>query len=250
MRVAAFMSGSGTNITRLLELESRLRSREGKSPFEVVFIFSDRSDGTCAGEEIALEHAIPYFSYDIRAFHQSRSLPRSVKTSQGLEARRHYDRVPKTLVRAFEIDVVALGGYMSYTTLNRCVNVHPADLSIRTPEGFRKYVGDHAVSKALEAGETSIRASTLWTDEGIDSGPLLMVSEPLPVLLPGPIKALRADKKRFYQVVKDHQQRLKQIGDWKIFPRTIELIARGMFGLDENRCVYFDGRPVPEGYRE
>ena len=54
MRVAAFMSGSGTNIKKLIEQEMVLRESEGKSPFEVVFIFSDRSDGKCAGEKIAM----------------------------------------------------------------------------------------------------------------------------------------------------------------------------------------------------
>ena len=39
LRVAAFMSGSGTNIMRLLEYEKRLKAREGKAPFETIFIF-------------------------------------------------------------------------------------------------------------------------------------------------------------------------------------------------------------------
>ena len=80
------------------------------------------------------------------------------------------------LVHAFEIDMIALGGYMSYITLNRCVNVHPADLSIRLPDGRRKYVGDYAVRDAIAAGENTLRASILWTDEGVDTGPLLMIS--------------------------------------------------------------------------
>ena len=77
MRVAAFMSGSGTNIMRLLEHEKRLEAREGRSPFETIFIFSDRSDGQSAGERIALENGLSYFSYDIRAFHSRRSITRS-----------------------------------------------------------------------------------------------------------------------------------------------------------------------------
>ena len=77
MRVAAFMSGSGTNITKLLEHEKHLRTEQGASPFEVLFIYSDRSDGACAGEKIAHEHGLPYFSYDIRVFHQKRSIKRT-----------------------------------------------------------------------------------------------------------------------------------------------------------------------------
>lgn len=250
MRVAAFMSGSGTNIVKLLEHQKGLEAEPGGSPFQVIFIFSDRSDGACRGERIALEHGLPYFSYDTRAFHRIRGVKRTVKTPEGLAARKAYDEVARTLVRAFEIDVIALGGYMSYITLNRCVNVHPADLSILTPEGNRRFVGDRAVHDAIEAGEKSLRSSTLWTDEGVDTGPLLMVSEPLAVSLPEPLEELLRDRVRFDEVADAHQERLKEVGDWKIFPRTIEMIARGRFALDQEGRVYVDGRPVPEGFRE
>lgn len=139
---------------------------------------------------------------------------------------------------------------MSVTTLERCVNVHPADLSILDSKGRRKYVGDHAVLDAIEAGEEVLRSSTLWTDQGVDTGPLLMVSRPVPVELPEPLDLLRQNREKFLQVAEEHQQRLKEIGDWKIFPRTIEMIARGRFWIDENRRVYVDGQPVPKGYRE
>ncbi len=250
MRVAAFMSGSGTNIRMLMEYQHELEREEGNAPFEVLFIFSDRSDGGSAGEQIALENGLPYFSYDIRRFHALRSIKRSALTAEGLAARKEYDRLAGRLVDTFEIDAIALGGYMSYITLFHCVNVHPADLSILTPDGRRKYVGDHAVRDAIEAGEQFLRASTLWTDEGVDTGPLLMVSAPLTVNLPLPLEKLLADREHFQHVVDEHQERLKETGDWRIFPRTIEMIARGRFGLDGANRVYVDGIPVPQGYRE
>lgn len=250
MRVAAFMSGSGTNIIKLIEREKSLRSKNGSSPFEVIFIFSDRSDASCQGEKIAYETGIPYFSYDIRSFHRMRGLKRRVDTPEGLSARKAFDRVAGTLIRAFDIDVIALGGYMSYITLNKCVNVHPADLSLLTPDGKRRFVGDHAVLDAIAAGETVLRSSTLWTDKGVDTGPLLMVSEPLKVELPGPLGSLSRDRESFIKVAEEHQQKLKEVGDWKIFPRTLEMIAKGRFALDEDNRVYVDGHPVPEGYRE
>lgn len=250
MRVAAFMSGSGTNVRKLLEHQDLLdRAPEG-SPFRLIFIYSDRSDGKCAGEAIALENGLPYFSYDIRAFHRLRGLKRSTATEEGLAARREYDRVAGALVRAFDIDVVALGGYMSYTTIPRCVNVHPADLSLLHPDGRRKFVGGASVRDAMLAGERTIRASTLWTDEGVDTGPLLMVSPPLPVRLSGPVESLSQNAPLWTRAVEDHQNRLKEIGDWKILPRTIELIARGRFALDPENRVYLDGMPVPGGHRE
>lgn len=249
MRVAAFMSGSGTNILRLLEREKALRDAEGASPFEVVFLFSDRSDGASRGEAIALEHGLPYASYDIRAFHALRGLRRTAATPEGLAAREAFDRVPAELVRAFDIDVIALGGYMSYSTLSGCVNVHPADLSLRNPDGSRTYVGDHAVRDAIAAGETELRSSTLWTDAGVDTGPLLMVSAPIPVELHDSLEALRADPERLARVADEHQDRLKEAGDWMIFPDTVEMIARGRFALDRESRVYVDGKPAPDGFR-
>ena len=77
-----------------------------------------------------------------------------------------------------------------------------------------------------------------------------MVSAPLSVTFPEPIEVLRKDEERLAKVAVLHQERLKEIGDWQIFPRTVELIAGGHFALDEERRVYLDGRPVPEGYRE
>jgi folate-dependent phosphoribosylglycinamide formyltransferase PurN len=248
MRVAAFMSGSGTNVIRCIERQQALEKEPGGSPFQIVFIFSDRSDGTGSGEQIARDAGIPYISYDIRKFHELKGLKRTTSTPEGMAARREYDSAASRLVDAFDIDLIVLAGYMSYLTLHRCVNVHPADLSILTPDGKRRYVGDHAVEDAIASGETSLRSSTIFTDEGVDTGPLLMVSDPLPVELPAPLPDLLEDKLTFQKVVEQHQKRLKQIGDWKILPLTIEMIARGRFSLDKYGNVYVDKQPFPQGY--
>lgn len=249
MRVAGFMSGSGTNILRLLEREKLLKAREGVSPFEIAFIFSDRSDGSCYGESIACDTGIPYVSYDIRTFHRLRALKRTVSTPEGLEARREFDRVAATLVKAFKVDVIALGGYMSYLTLDRCINVHPADLSILNEKGKPKYAGDNAVVDAIAAGEKLLRSSTIWTDKGVDTGPILMVSDPVRVQLPEPLESLVSDREKLLRVAEEHQNRLKEAGDWKVFPATIEMIARGRYAIDDEDLIYVDGQPVPKGYR-
>jgi folate-dependent phosphoribosylglycinamide formyltransferase PurN len=179
-----------------------------------------------------------------------RGLKRSVLDADGLSARREFDSLAANLIQTFEIDLIALGGYMSYTTLKGCINVHPADLSIMTVDGRRKYIGDHAVLDAIVAGETVLRSSTLWTDQGVDTGPILMISKPLKVELPEPLEQLLKDRDRLLLVVEDHQKRLKEVGDWNIFPRTIEMIAEGRFAFDEQNRVYVDGRSTPHGYRE
>ena len=57
-----------------------------------------------------------------------------------------------------------------------------------------------------------MRASTLWTDQGVDTGPLLMVSDPVEVNLPGPIDSLKKDKDLLNRVVDEHQEKLKEKG--------------------------------------
>jgi folate-dependent phosphoribosylglycinamide formyltransferase PurN len=243
------MSGSGTNIIKLVERERELKE-SGSSPFETVFIFSDRSDGKGKGERIALKYGLPYFSYDIRVFHRMRHVRRTITTPEGLGVRKDYDRLAATLVKAFGIDLIALGGYMSIITLPRCVNVHPADLAILDEKGRRKYAGDRAVLDAILAGETELRSSTLWADEGVDTGPLLMVSDPLPVELPEPLEVLKKDEAQLAKIADEHQERLKAIGDWRIFPRSIELISQGRFAVDEQHHIYFEGEAVEDGLRE
>ena len=58
------------------------------------------------------------------------------------------------------------------------------------------------------------------------------------------------EKERLIGIAEAHQERLKEIGDWHIFPRTLEMIARGRFSIDEHHKVYVDSREVPRGYRE
>ena len=249
MRVAAFMSGTGTNIKKLLEYEKSFKIRGNKSPFEVIFIFSDRSDGGCAGERIAFEYDLPYFSYDIRMFYRTNKLKRSIMSKEGLEARKKFDSVAGKLISAFKVDIIALGGYMSYTTLPNCVNVHPADLSILDSDGKRRYVGDDAVRDAILAGETQLCSSTLFTDDGIDSGPLLMVSAPITVNLPIPLHELKQNKLVLDQTVSAHQVKLKEAGDWVIFPYTIEMISTGRFAFDKSGQVYVDGVYQKNGFK-
>ena len=78
----------------------------------------------------------------------------------------------------------------------------------------------------------------------------MMVSEPLKVDLPNPLDELLKNREKLNEIVEYHQEKLKEIGDWKIFPRTIELISEGRVAFDDKKRVYVDGNPVPYGYRE
>ena len=245
LKLIALMSGSGTNVRRVLELRDRLREAEGRSPFLVAAIFSDRWDSQAAA--IGRDFDLPVVTHDLNAW-----LARSGVDRKDLARREEFDRQTVAMLRPFGAAAAIYGGYMaiaSPTLVNAFlgVNVHPADLSVLTAEGKRRFVGAHAVSDAIAAGERAIHATTHLVAREVDMGPLLMISAPVPVEVP-----LGADLARpevLARVAEANQERLKAAGDWVIFPRTIAEIARGSFQRDDAGAIYYRGRPVPGGMR-
>jgi folate-dependent phosphoribosylglycinamide formyltransferase PurN len=132
----------------------------------------------------------------------------------------------------------------------RIYNVHPADLSIMEGDE-RKYVGIHVVRDAILAGETEIHASTHVVREKVDHGEILVISEPVPIKLPEGVAldALGQDRKLLARVVDEHQDTLKERGDWVVYPLTLQIIAEGRFDLDGKGNVYLDGEVVRHGLR-
>jgi phosphoribosylglycinamide formyltransferase-1 len=104
--------------------------------------------------------------------------------------------------------------------------------------------------KAILNGEQFLHSTTHIVTEELDAGPLLLISKGLKVELPDgtTLEDLRNNGKLLDDVAKEHQSRLKEIGDWKILPLTLHWIADGRFCLDDN-SVYFDGNRLLDGYR-
>ena len=72
-----------------------------------------------------------------------------------------------------------------------------------------------------------------------------MISSPLGVEVPAGLSVER----NLDAVAQANQDRLKEGGDWVIFPSTLEMIALGRYACDESGAIHFDGKPVPEGLR-
>ena len=251
MRVACFMSGSGTNVRRIIEHQKKLELEKGKSPYEVVLIFTDNPESNA--ERIAKEYQIPFLLNDIKKFYGNRSL-------KDMKVREEYDRKTLELIKPYEIDLIALAGYAWVLTKPLVsnyliVNVHPADLSVKDENGKRKYVGLHHVPamKAILAGEKFLHSSTHLVTENLDAGEILLISKPLKVKLPDGIglEDLKKPENRelLKKIAEEHQNKLKEVGDWKIFPLTLQWIAEGRFEMDEKRNVYLDGKLIRNGYR-
>jgi phosphoribosylglycinamide formyltransferase-1 len=255
MRVACFMSGSGTNARRIIE-----RSQMYGASFKVELIFTDVKDETlgrdgvkaCRALDIAKEFGIEYKCVDIIDFYKSRGQT----SKRDLSLRPDFDKLVVDAIEAHNIDLIALAGYMSITTIplldrynGRIVNVHPADLSVMV-DGERKYVGVNTVRDTILSGEKVLRATTHIVREKVDHGEILVISKPVEVRLPTGVtlEMLRDNRELLKTVVEEHQDRLKREGDWEIYPLTVQMIGEGRFAL-ENDLVYLDGETLPNGLR-
>lgn len=244
MRIVGLMSGSGSNLRKIIECEKALQDARGIPPYHVTVIFSDTCDSNAA--TIGKDHDIPVVMRDIRAYYAARGKPR-----RDLEVRSEYDKETVKALSPHGATVAAFAGYMSIATaplINAFlgVNVHPADLSI-TEDGCRKYAGGHAVRDAILAGENELRSSTHLIEEQVDYGRLLMISPPLPVRQEESFKT--ADRRVMDEIANAYQNVLKERGDWVIFPRTLLYIAEGRYATDEKGLLHVDGKPIPQGLR-
>jgi len=258
------MSGSGSNVTRLLELQQKLNAGEG-SPFEVVVIVTDCADTEhCKARQIAAEFGdLPLIELDIKAFYRDRGHPKvSIRTDRGYDIREEYTAELKARLAPVAPDFAALGGYESLTNLWAdvvAINVHPGDLSVMV-DGQRHLVGLHTIpiKRAILADLDELRSTTIlatpYTKKlEMDEGPVLMISRPLPIKLPGDVTLdelrERQNRDRLQAIAAEHQDRLKEVGDWEVFPLSIKMVAEGRFAVDEDGKVYFDGEPLKCGVK-
>jgi folate-dependent phosphoribosylglycinamide formyltransferase PurN len=277
MNIVCFVSGSGTNYREIVK----------RGPDHNYLVFTNRPE--CAALNIARQYGhsvielshIPYLK-EARAKYGPGKIPADCAERLAYE---------QEVVRLIEFnlkcapDLICLAGYDLWHTswfIDRyyphIINVHPGD----TVKG---YAGLHWIpaSRAIIAGEKSLRSTSFIVDHGGDTGPVLAQSAPLyigPTLAaaeaggkPGLIQkmeliaglvesnrittleqfnklASQAQKKDLEEICRILQQALKEAGDWQIYPFVIhDLISRGRVAL-EGRQVYIDGKAAPEwGYR-
>lgn len=244
MRVAGFMSGSGSNLREILKYQKSLKN----SPFSVVLIFSDVEDETkCKGKNIAEEYNVSFYCNDIMKFYLSKGF----KDKKNMAVRKEYDKKTCEILKNYNIDLIALCGYMSLVTENifenfLTINLHPADLSI-LENGKRKYSGlqaENAILKAMLAKETHTKSCVHIVRKEADMGELLARSVPLKFL--DDFSEIK-DTKALKIIAEYHLELQKRICEWTMYPKVIELIASGRFQRDKNGLLYFDNKPVSTG---
>jgi folate-dependent phosphoribosylglycinamide formyltransferase PurN len=247
MRVAGLMSGSGSNIVKILEFQRNYEAEFGDLPFEVVCLFSDNPNSNA--QQIGKNFNLPVVIRDINEFNNSKN----VSKKDSLNARPEFDQGTIEELSRYEATVAAYAGYMSIATVPLInaflgINVHPADLSILDSKENRKYTGAHAVKDAILAEEKYLSSSTHIIEEKVDCGRILMVSSPIEVILENDFDP--NNRKHVKSAENYNQERLKKQGDWIIFPKTLLYLAQGRFSKDKEDNLYFDGKRIPNGLRD
>ncbi len=254
---AIFLSGSGSNA------EALLNTRHGWNAAVLVTDYPE----TSRAREIAAQFGIPLIEADIREFYKAHGLETiALNTERGREVRNLWTDSIRRKLAPYKVDFGILAGFVSLTNITSsfpCLNVHPGDLTYEV-DGRRELVGLHTipVEKAILFGLPYLRSSVIVampfnSEADIDSGPILGVSEPVPVELGGVtldelkrVAAARPPKKPrggwgdlLEKVAQAHQERLKFQGDLVIYPRVVEDFAAGNFSIAEGQ-LYYKSQPV------
>ncbi len=255
---AIFLSGGGSNAEALLA-----PAPKSWRPTVLVTDYPQSSRARALAEQFDL----PLVEADIRAFYAAHGLESiALSTARGREVRELWTDSIRSKLAPFNIGFGILAGFVSLTNITSdfpCLNIHPGDLTYEIA-GRRELVGLHTipVEKAILQGHPFLRSSVIvampfQSEADIDSGPILGISEPVPVELGSrtlddlrAIAAARPPKKPrggwldpLEFLAREHQERLKIHGDLVIYPRIVEDFAAGRFRLHEKH-LYYDSQPV------
>jgi acetyltransferase len=239
LRVIGFASGSGDTLWKVLETQKEMEASAsaGGCPFEVVGVFCSKKDAKALAA--AEKYGVPAAFIDIKEFYTSRGAPLSDKT-----ARAQFDAAAQELIRPWKGNLILLAGYVWATTdclLDEytIINVHPADLSVMK-DGRRAYAGGNGVGAALDAKEPALCSSAHLATKQVDGGPLLIISERIPVDYG--LHAGGTERMRHYLKLVNEQSRM-------VGGRTILEVALGSFTTDEEGQVFYQGKASPHGLR-
>ena len=254
-RAAIFLSGGGSNAGKIL---TRLAGAADHAPFRIAALVTDAPEQSRAAE-LAASFGHPLIALDIRRFYQAHGETRvSIQTPRGRELREQWTDALRQKLNPIKPDFGILAGFVPLTNLTAdfpCLNVHPGDLTY-CKDGQRYLVGLHtipierAILEGLDAMRSSVIVAQPYSGSGkeMDSGPILGISEPVAIDCQGEtLEGLQelANKRppkrpkggfgdRLEALACHNQDRLKEQGDWVVFPQVVDDFARRHFGQDED----------------
>jgi phosphoribosylglycinamide formyltransferase-1 len=213
IRIGVLASGSGSNLQALVDAAR---------------------DGRIAGRIAAVVCNVP----GARALERARAagVPAELLPSKGVSDRAAYDREVVARLRAHEVDLVCLAGWMRIVTPDflaafaatpgsrgcpRVMNVHPALLP--------SFPGLHAQRQALDYAVRITGCTVHFVDAGTDTGPVIAQAA-VPVL-PGDDEASLSAR----ILAEEH----------RIYPLAVQWFAEGRLSVDGRRVTVQDAPPNP-----
>lgn len=191
LKIGVLVSGSGTNLQSILDA---CAGDEYKA--RVVCVISNKADAYAL--ERARKAGIPALHLDHRAY----------------SGREGYDEALVATLREFEVELVAMAGFMRIITPvlleafpNAVMNIHPALLPA--------FPGLHAQRQALEHGVKIAGCTVHFVDPGTDTGPII-IQAAVPVLEGDTEQSLSA------RVQKEEH---------RIYPEAIQMFAEGRLSV-------------------
>jgi len=205
-RIAALVSGGGTNLQALID--AQLRGELGGG--EIVAVISSKP-GAYALER-GSKAGIPGYVLDRKTFPDNRSMTVAL--------------VEK--LKELNIDLVVLAGCMVIFTNelveaypNAVINVHPALIPSFCGPGF---YGLHVHEKALACGVKLSGATVHFVNEECDGGPII---------------AQKAVEVMCDDTAETLQRRIMEQAEWKILPEAVSLFCQGRLRVN-GRTVIVD----------
>ena len=188
-RIGVLISGSGTNLQSLID------ALEGHPMGSIAVVISNRADAY--GLERARRAGIP-----------------AVVVSHRARSREQFDDELVSILRAHEVEWVALAGFMRIITKRllsafpgRVINIHPSLLPA--------FPGLNAQQQAYDAQVEQTGATVHFVDAGMDTGP---------IIAQGVVPRLEDD------TVDTLQQRILRM-EHRLFPLVVRLAVEGRLRL-------------------
>ncbi|MCD6570483.1 MAG: phosphoribosylglycinamide formyltransferase [Deltaproteobacteria bacterium] len=200
IKIGVLVSGSGTNLQSIIDASFR-----GEVDGEVAIVISNNASA------FALTRA------------EDKGIPTRVVSHKGFPDRRRFDMELVKVLNGFNVDLVALAGFMRVLTPEflehfpgRVMNIHPALLPSFPGLGVRQ--------KAIDHGVRFSGCTVHFVDQGVDTGPII-IQATVPVYPDDREEQL--------------QERILRL-EHKIYPKAIQLFAQGRLKI-EGRKVFIDG---------
>lgn len=212
LKLGVLASGRGSNLQAIIDaIES------GTLKANLALVLSNKSDAQAL--ERARKHGAPAVFLDAKPFSTKSTDPREKQA-----AREAYDRAVLDALKQYDVELVALAGYMRIVTRvlidsypTRMMNIHPSLLP--------SFPGLDVQQKALDWGVKIAGCTVHFVTEGVDEGPIILQTS-VPVLDGDSAETLAARI-----LIEEH----------KIYPRAIQLYAEGRLRVDGRR-VYINER--------